>query len=114
MTTLEKNGIADIHIYLNENLVETALRLSRAAGFLGNDSGLSHLAAFVGQSTVTIFGPSDHRRWCPIGPRVIAVIPESSCPPCFEIDNNNCDTMDCFNNISVDNVIKVIKTRGFI
>ena len=29
---LEKNGIADIHIYLNEDLVETTIRINRAAG----------------------------------------------------------------------------------
>ncbi len=39
-----------------------------AAGFVGNDSGVSHLAAAVGAPGVVIFGPTDPVRWRPIGP----------------------------------------------
>ncbi|MFZ0676612.1 glycosyltransferase family 9 protein [Candidatus Binatus sp.] len=39
-----------------------------AAGFVGNDSGVSHLAAAVGAPGVVIFGPTDPVRWRPMGP----------------------------------------------
>jgi heptosyltransferase III len=39
-----------------------------AAGFVGNDSGVSHLAAAVGAPGVVIFGPTDPARWRPMGP----------------------------------------------
>jgi ADP-heptose:LPS heptosyltransferase len=39
-----------------------------AAAFVGNDSGVSHLAAAVGASGVVIFGPTDPARWRPMGP----------------------------------------------
>ncbi len=38
-----------------------------AAGFVGNDSGVSHLAAAAGVSGVVIFGPTDPARWRPLG-----------------------------------------------
>jgi ADP-heptose:LPS heptosyltransferase len=37
-----------------------------AAAFVGNDSGVSHLAAAVGASGVAIFGPTDPARWRPV------------------------------------------------
>lgn len=37
--------------------------------FVGNDSGLTHLAALCGLSTLAVFGPSDPVRWRPWGPR---------------------------------------------
>src|SRR5579862_5202316 len=39
-----------------------------ASGFVGNDSGVSHLAAAVGAPGVVIFGPTDPARWRPMGP----------------------------------------------
>ncbi len=44
--------------------------LRHAGLFVGNDSGLSHLAAVVGAPTLVLFGPTDPRLWAPIGPRV--------------------------------------------
>jgi heptosyltransferase-3 len=40
-------------------------RLSR--GFVGNDSGVSHLAAASGARGLVIFGPTDPARWRPLG-----------------------------------------------
>ncbi len=40
---------------------------SIAVGFVGNDSGVSHLAAAAGARGVAIFGPTDPARWRPLG-----------------------------------------------
>jgi hypothetical protein len=40
-------------------------RLARC--FVGNDSGVSHLAAAAGARGLTIFGPTDPNRWRPLG-----------------------------------------------
>ncbi len=40
---------------------------SVAAGFVGNDSGVSHLAAAAGTPGVVLFGPTDPERWRPLG-----------------------------------------------
>ncbi len=39
-----------------------------ASAFVGNDSGVSHLAAAAGASGVVIFGPTDPARWRPLAP----------------------------------------------
>ncbi len=41
--------------------------LSRAQAFVGNDTGLAHVAAATGVPTVAIFGPTDPKRWAPAG-----------------------------------------------
>ena len=70
--------------------------LFTSAGFyLGNDSGLSHLAAFAGLPTVVIFGPSDPARWAPVGRLVKVVIPDLDCRPCFEDRHSALDCREC-------------------
>jgi ADP-heptose:LPS heptosyltransferase len=44
--------------------------LAGAAGYVGNDSGPSHLAAAVGTPTLVLFGPTGARHFSPLGPRV--------------------------------------------
>ena len=51
--------------------------LAAADFFVGNDSGVSHLAAITGTHTLTVFGPTDPRVWSPIGPRAAVVAPKS-------------------------------------
>lgn len=47
-----------------------AALLRRCAAYVGNDSGVSHLAALAGVPTLALFGPSDPALWAPLGPRV--------------------------------------------
>jgi ADP-heptose:LPS heptosyltransferase len=47
--------------------------LKRARLFIGNDSGLMHLAAAAGAATLGLFGPSDERLYGPWGPRARGV-----------------------------------------
>ncbi|MFZ0427437.1 MAG: glycosyltransferase family 9 protein [Acidobacteriota bacterium] len=49
--------------------------LARARCYLGNDSGVSHLAAACGCPCVVLFGPSDDRIWAPSGDAVEIVKP---------------------------------------
>ncbi len=37
---------------------------------MGNDSGVTHLAAAAGAPTLALFGPTDPATWAPLGPRV--------------------------------------------
>jgi hypothetical protein len=53
-------------------LREVLALLSLARGYIGNDSGISHLAARV-CPTVAIFGPSNPQVWSPVGARVRVV-----------------------------------------
>jgi ADP-heptose:LPS heptosyltransferase len=51
-------------------LIELAQRLAGCRAYVGNDSGVSHLAGLCGTRTVAIFGPTNPDIWRPIGPRV--------------------------------------------
>jgi len=53
-----------------ENLYELACWLRRARIFVGNDSGISHLAAAVGTPVQVFFRTTDPRVWSPRGPSV--------------------------------------------
>ena len=53
-----------------DNLYELACWLSTARVYIGNDSGISHLAAAVGTPVVVLFGPTDPAVWAPRGDRV--------------------------------------------
>lgn len=54
--------------------------LEEAAGYVGNDSGPTHLAAQLGVPTVALFGPSDARVWAPVGPAVTVLAPPQPRP----------------------------------
>lgn len=49
-------------------LVELAGVLARTRLFIGNDSGVSHLASVAGCRTLVLFGPTDPAVWRPMGP----------------------------------------------
>ncbi len=52
------------------DLGQTLAILERADLYIGNDTGMSHVAAATGVPCVVIFGPHDARRWSPAGTSV--------------------------------------------
>ncbi len=55
------------------DLLTAYAALKRARLFIGNDSGVMHLAAAAGTPTLGLFGPSDDRLYGPWGPRAAAL-----------------------------------------
>ena len=49
------------------SLLQVAALLSQADFYLGNDSGVSHLAGAVGARGVVLFGPTLPQQWRPLG-----------------------------------------------
>lgn len=63
------------------DLLSMAALVAQAALFIGHDSGLTHVAAWVQVPTVAIFGPTDWRRWAPRGRHVDILCPAPcTCP----------------------------------
>lgn len=56
-----------------ENLYELACWIAGARVYIGNDAGITHLAAAVGVPVVAIFGPTDPAVWAPRGKTVRVV-----------------------------------------
>jgi ADP-heptose:LPS heptosyltransferase len=53
----------------NLTLVELMQEILDCRIFIGNDSGITHLAAYMGCPTIALFGPTDPRTWGPVGRR---------------------------------------------
>jgi hypothetical protein len=53
-----------------DDLYELARWLAGARLYIGNDSGITHLAAAVGAPVIALFGPTDPAVWAPRGERV--------------------------------------------
>ena len=62
--------IADAVVVDDASLPQVAALLWRCRLYLGNDSGISHLAGIVGAPGVVLFGPTDPAVWAPRGENV--------------------------------------------
>jgi len=69
---LSAHGVVDLGGQLT--LPEVAARLACCALFVGNDSGLMHLAAACGTPTLGLFGPSRVSEYAPSGPVATYVV----------------------------------------
>ncbi len=75
-----RKGNRPYPIVENTELSDLAGLISLGSLYLGNDSGVSHLAAALGVCCVAIFGPTDPERWAPRGPcaRVVRSVPATA------------------------------------
>ncbi len=61
----------NISVFANLDVATAAALARLGAAFVGNDSGLSHLAAAAGAPGVVLFGPTDPDEWRPLGKVVV-------------------------------------------
>jgi heptosyltransferase-3 len=83
-------------ILTNAPLLKVASQLQQCMCYLGNDSGITHLAAMLGIPTIAIFGPTDPAIWRPLGP-FVKVIHEAT-----------------LEDVSVECVMEAISPSGYI
>jgi len=102
---LRRQKIPNAKVHTIDTLTKLAGLLKTGGGFIGNDSGVSHLAAFIGLPTVAVFGPSDPEIWKPMGRSVKIVRPTVECSPCFETGKVECEEIECLNGISPKDVL---------
>ncbi len=91
------------------DLTAVSEMMKNAAGFIGNDSGLSHLAGFLGLPVSVIFGPSDPIRWKPVGNVRVLRPADLKCTPCFETEKENCADPACLDRISADMAVCMVR-----
>lgn len=84
---------------------ELAAFISSCSCYLGNDSGVTHLAAVVGTPTVALFGPTDPAVWGPRGPKVTVLSHSTECSPCAQGKAIACQPRMCLESITVQQVI---------
>ena len=83
--------------------------IKRCNLFVGNDSGITHLAAAIGTLTISIFGSTDPSKWGPRGERVKILYKKSPCSPCPSDTRRNCFSQTCLENVTVEDVISEIR-----
>jgi heptosyltransferase-2 len=104
------NAKTRAHIAINaeDSLNSTVALLSLSKLFIGNNSGLLHIAAALKVPTVSFMGPTIPWKWSPWGPRETNVVfkKDLSCSPC---NKGVCREHECLNTISPTEVFDTIK-----
>lgn len=89
-------------------LIDLAALLKAAAAFLGNDSGVMHLAAALDLPTLGLFGSSSAAWTAPRGERARALTATGfACQPCFRRTCNQ--DVFCLETLSADQVLAELK-----
>jgi heptosyltransferase III len=88
-------------------LSELVNLLSQSTLYIGNDSGITHLAAVSGCAVIAVFGPSDPVMWSPRGVKQITVVYKKlPCSPCHlrPVSNEDKCSFECLSQISSNEV----------
>ena len=88
------------------NLGQLAALLARSDLYLGNDSGVSHLAAAVNVASAVLFGPSNVRQWAPRGKQVTVLNQQVACAPCTSSAMKSCAHRQCLTTLRPETVCK--------
>jgi ADP-heptose:LPS heptosyltransferase len=94
------------------SLLELASVMEGCRLFIGNDSGISHLASALGIPTIAIFGPTDPSVWSPRGEKVWVVRKGTPCSPCTQERILQCTEIECLKGIGVEEVLKGLEKIG--
>lgn len=89
-----------------------AALLARCLGYLGADSGVTHLAAAVGTPVVALFGPTDPALWAPRGPHVAVVRQPRACPREPGALLAACPACDCLATLAPRAVLAAARALG--
>ncbi|MBN1255823.1 MAG: glycosyltransferase family 9 protein [Deltaproteobacteria bacterium] len=101
------NGIPYLLVH-DTPLKKLAALVSYASLFVGNDSGISHLSAALGVTTLAIFGPTDASCWAPRGEHTFWLQGTAECSPCGLKRYQSCQRQRCLESIKVEDVLTVL------
>lgn len=109
---LKNLGLSSNAVIVYYPLEELPLKVAEAKLYIGNDTGLKHLAIATGVKTYTLFGPEPPNEWHPY---------DSSLHPYFYREGlecrtrtahycglTTCDSMICLNEVMPEEVFKTI------
>ena len=102
----------DIVFVENQQIDVVASLLSRCSLYIGNDSGITHLAALTAKRVIVLFGPTNPEVWAPMGEHVKVIQSNYSCAPCNEENYKNCKNQKCLSELSVSKVWE--ETESFL
>lgn len=107
---LTKNSAARITAFTDLKLPEVTALAARSALFVGNDSGIAHMASAVRTPSVVIFGSSNLEHWRPwANPLSEAVRAELHCQPCPGYSCAEFGQPECIRRVTVESVLRAIE-----
>lgn len=111
---LKRNTSANVLALSDLSLPEITALLARARLFVGNDSGIAHIAAAVQTPSVVIFGSSNVAHWRPwtaTGAAAAAevVFEQMECQPCHGYFCEKFEHPECIKRVPVERVIAAVE-----
>jgi heptosyltransferase I len=103
-------GLNAVPFIGSDRFISLSHLLKRARIVISVNTGVMHLAAVLGVPTISINGPTDNRRWGPVGRWVEGIsAPGADCGFLhlgFEFDGH---PTDCMERITVDRVVAAVE-----
>lgn len=107
---LERQSSVPITIFDSLTLPEITALASRARLFVGNDSGIAHIAAAVQTPTVVIFGSSNRDHWRPWTDAPNKIVNEEfACQPCPGYECKEFGEPKCILSVVPESVFEAIE-----
>lgn len=107
---LKKLSNVPITTFDDLTLPEITALAMRAKIFVGNDSGIAHIAAAVQTPSVVIFGSSNRNHWRPWTDAPNKIVFENlPCQPCAGYFCKEFDSPKCILSVKIESVIEVIE-----
>ncbi len=98
------------HGFTNLSLPEITALAARSRVFVGNDSGIAHIAAAVGAPSVVVFGSSNINHWRPWTDAPSEIVYEKlACQPCAGYFCKEFDAPQCILSVKTESVIEAIE-----
>jgi lipopolysaccharide heptosyltransferase II len=109
LNSLAKDSSAPIVGFDDLSLPEVTALAARARLFVGNDSGIAHIAAAAGAPSVVIFGSSNIVHWRPWTTRPNEIIyEEMPCQPCHGYFCAEFETPQCILRVPLERVVGAV------
>lgn len=107
---LREESRAPVASFTDLSLPEVVALAARARLFVGNDSGVAHVAAAVGVPSVVVFGSSNVAHWRPwsVAPSEV-VREEMPCAPCAGYTCSEFDAPECIRRVTVERVTGAVE-----
>jgi ADP-heptose:LPS heptosyltransferase len=106
---LQKQSAAPVNVFDDLSLPEVTALAHRARIFIGNDSGIAHIAAAVGAPSVVIFGSSNRVHWQPWATAPAEIVYEElPCQPCHGYFCEKFEQPECIIRVPVEKVAAAI------
>jgi predicted lipopolysaccharide heptosyltransferase III len=107
---LKQEASVPFPAFTNLSLPEVTALAARARLFVGNDSGIAHIAAAVGAPAVVIFGSSNVDHWRPWATAPAEVVREElDCQPCHGYYCEKFSQPECIQRVPVTKVFAAVE-----